>query len=52
MSWWCISSDSLKEMLERVATGEDPWVVYTEYYANSEHEHPEGGDNAADAQSA
>lgn len=38
MSWWVLSSDSLQEMLQRVAAGEDPWLVYTEYYANCDVE--------------
>lgn len=44
MAWWCISSDSIHEMLNRVAAGEDPWIVYAEFYANSEHEEVPSGE--------
>lgn len=43
MSWWCISSDSLQEMLYRVAGGEDPDLIYIEYYANTERQEVEDG---------
>ena len=43
MSWWVLSSESLQEMLQRVAAGEDPALIYLEYYANC---HVEGVDDA------
>jgi hypothetical protein len=36
--WWVIDGDSLLEMLQRVADGEDPDMVYAEEYANGAHE--------------
>lgn len=38
MTWWCISAEAIMEMLYKVKDGEDPDVVYLEYYANSEVE--------------
>jgi hypothetical protein len=42
--WWVISEESIREMLSRSAAGEDPDMIYTEFYANSEVEHPEERD--------
>lgn len=33
-------------MLERVAAGEDPTIVYAEEYVNCSHEHLGDGDNS------
>lgn len=38
--WWVISGRALASMLERVAAGDDPQIVYVEEYANSTHERP------------
>lgn len=40
-AWWAISEDAFLDALRRVAAGEDPDLVYAEFYANSEHEHVE-----------
>ena len=40
MSWWTISEEAIRDMLRRVADGEDPDMVYAEEYANSEHHYP------------
>lgn len=42
--WWTISGDALIEMLERAHAGEDPELLYTELYANSEVEDFREGD--------
>lgn len=42
MGWWSISGVAILEALHRVARGDDPDVVYTELYVNSDHESPEG----------
>lgn len=34
MKWWVLPAASLREMLQRVAGGEDPDLIYIEYYAN------------------
>lgn len=39
LGWWTLSGEALMEMLARCHTGEDPWAVYLEFYANSDHEH-------------
>jgi hypothetical protein len=36
--WWTISGDAFYESLVRAHEGEDPDLIYTEYYANSEIE--------------
>ena len=38
--WWVISADSLLEALRRVAKGEDPDLIYAEYYVNSDISKP------------
>lgn len=43
MGWWVISGESLLDMLKRVHEGEDPDLVYAEFYANCEVENAEGG---------
>lgn len=40
-AWWAISEDAFLDTLRRVAAGEDPDLVYAEFYANSDHEHVE-----------
>jgi hypothetical protein len=42
LGWWVIAGEAMIEMLRRAAGGEDPDMIYTEEYANSEHEKPEG----------
>jgi len=44
LGWWAISGEVLLEALRRARAGEDPDVIYTELYANSEIEHHEGDD--------
>jgi hypothetical protein len=39
--WWAISDEALMEMLEAVAAGGDPEMVYLEHYANAEVEVPD-----------
>lgn len=41
LGWWAIAGTELLALLHRVATGEDPDVVYAEAYANAEHPDPE-----------
>lgn len=36
--WWSISGEAILAMLYRVANGEDPELVYVEFFANSEIE--------------
>jgi hypothetical protein len=38
LGWWSISGESLLFMLNRVADGEDPDIVYAEEYANAKRE--------------
>lgn len=38
LGWWVIDGESLMEMLQRVANGEDVDMVYAEEYANADHE--------------
>ena len=38
LGWWCIHGEAILEMLHRVADGEDPDLIYAEFYANSDHE--------------
>lgn len=40
LGWWTISGESFLEALRRCANGEDPDVVYAEFYANSTIERP------------
>jgi hypothetical protein len=37
LGWWAISGASLLDALHRTHAGEDPDLVYTELYANSDH---------------
>lgn len=43
MSWHVIHEDTLLAMLRRVASGEDPDIVYAEQYVNADHENVGGG---------
>lgn len=38
LGWWCLSGPSLLEALRRAHGGEDPDLVFTEMYANSDIE--------------
>jgi hypothetical protein len=38
MSWWVVSAESFLEALRRAHAGEDPDLLYAEWYANSEVE--------------
>jgi hypothetical protein len=38
LGWWTISGVELLKALRRASNGEDPELVYAEYYANSDHE--------------
>lgn len=41
-AWWVIHGEELAKALHRVKDGEDPDLIYTELFANSEHEEVEG----------
>jgi len=41
LGWHVISGEDLLNMLQRVADGEDPDLVYAEEYENAEHEKDE-----------
>ena len=49
--WWAISGDEILDMLRRVAAGEDPDLVYTEFYANCDVTRP-GDDPTEEAPDA
>ena len=36
--WWTISGDTLIDALRRAHAGEDPELLYAEYYANTEED--------------
>lgn len=36
LGWWAIPGETLLAMLRRAHAGEDPDLLYTEYYANSD----------------
>jgi hypothetical protein len=38
LGWHVISGEHLLELLQRVAEGEDPDMVFAELWANAEHE--------------
>lgn len=42
--FWAISEEALREMLNRAHAGEDPDMLYMEFWANSDHEAVEGND--------
>jgi len=35
--WWSISGDAIMECLRRAKAGEEPELIYAEYYANSDY---------------
>ena len=37
-SWWVIRGADLRQVLDRAHAGEDPGLLYTELWANSQHE--------------
>jgi hypothetical protein len=39
LGWWAISGEAFLEAMKRAHAGEDPTLLYTEYYANSEVDH-------------
>lgn len=39
LGWWAIAGEDLLEMLQRVAAGEDPDMVYMNAYAHCHREH-------------
>jgi hypothetical protein len=41
-TWWAISSEEFRDALVRAHGGEDPDLLLTEIYANSDHEDIEG----------
>lgn len=43
--WWTIHGDDIMSMMERAGKGEDPELIYMEYYANSEHHSFDGDGN-------
>jgi len=44
LGWWVISGEHFMDALRRAANGEDPEILYTELYANSDVEQVEGDD--------
>ena len=40
--WWVISSDSFREAMQRAHNGEDPQLLYVEYWVHSEHHDTQG----------
>ncbi len=47
-SWWVIHGETLLSALQACADGEDPDMVYTELYANSETEQCEDEEDGDD----
>lgn len=43
LAWHVIHGETLLEMLRRCHDGEDPDLVYAEYYVNAEQDHVDGG---------
>ncbi|HET6916615.1 MAG TPA: hypothetical protein VFH56_11050 [Acidimicrobiales bacterium] len=43
LGWWTISGEALMDALRRAHDGEDPDLIYTEQYANSDVRHFEEG---------
>lgn len=39
--WWALSGEDFIEALRRAHAGEDPEMVYAEWYANSSIERPD-----------
>ena len=44
LGWWAISGDDLLAALRRANSGEDPDLLYAEFYANSDIEQVAGPD--------
>ena len=44
LGYWALSGSDFLKALHRAHGGEDPDVIYAEYYANSDHEKVEGND--------
>lgn len=44
LGWWSISGEEFLRALHMVADGNDPELVYAEFYANSEVENVKGDD--------
>jgi hypothetical protein len=42
LGWWTIAGEEFLRALRLVAEGDDPEMVYAEFYANSDHEAQEG----------
>ncbi len=42
LGYWVISGEDFMAAMKRAATGEDPDLLYAEYYANSDVEDVEG----------
>lgn len=42
LGWWVISGELLLDGLRRAAAGEDPDLIYAEFYANSDTEIVDG----------
>jgi len=40
--WWVISAESFREAMQRAHDGEEPDLLYVEFWANSEHRDGEG----------
>lgn len=47
-SWNVIKTDMLIDMMKRAAAGEDPDIIYAEFYANCDHEQVEGKGSGAE----
>jgi hypothetical protein len=43
--YWVLADESFMEALNRANAGEDPDLVYAEFYANSDIEHVEGNES-------
>lgn len=43
-TWWAINGAEFRRALQMVADGEDPDLVYAEFYANTEQDNAEEGD--------
>lgn len=41
LGWWTISGEALLDLARRAHAGEDPDLLYAEFYANSQIERPE-----------
>lgn len=43
--YWAISDEAFMEAMRRASQGEDPDLLYAEFYANSDIEHVEGNES-------